>query len=111
MRLQLMSFNILRKSLDDSAFCPLCQAAMYWMDAEQFDQDINFHECSHCQHRVFQEPQHSCHCDSCLNERKKVMRATRLQETRKSHGRRKDIVELELHQLKFVEKLFLLVST
>ena len=30
-----MSFNILRKSLDDSAFCPLCQAAMYWMDAER----------------------------------------------------------------------------
>jgi Zn ribbon nucleic-acid-binding protein len=103
-----MSLNILRKSLDDSAFCPLCQAAMYWLDAEQFDQDLNFHECSHCQHRVFQEPKQSCHCDSCLSERKKAMRATRLQENRKSQGRRKDVAELELHQLKFVEKLFLL---
>lgn len=103
-----MSLNILRKSLDDSAFCPLCQAAMYWVDAEQFDQDLNFHECSHCQHRVFQEPKQSCHCDSCLSERKKAMRATRLQENRKSQGRRKDVAELELHQLKFVEKLFLL---
>ena len=103
-----MSLNILRKSLDDSAFCPLCQAAMYWVDAEQFDQDLNFHECSHCQHRVFQEPKLSCHCDSCLSERKKAMRATRLQENRKSQGRRKDVAELELHQLKFVEKLFLL---
>ena len=104
----LMSFNILQKNLDASAFCPLCQAAMYWIDAEQFDQDINFHECSHCQHRVFQEPQYSCHCDSCLGERKKAMRATRLQENRKGQRRNKDSVELELYQLKFVEKLFLL---
>ncbi len=103
-----MSFNILRKQLDDSRFCPLCQAAMYWVDAEQFEQELQFHECSHCRHRLFQAPQYSCHCEACLNERKKAMRATRLQETRKSQSRPKDRVELELNQLNFVQKLFLL---
>lgn len=103
-----MSFNILRKEMDNSAFCPLCQAAMYWIDAEQFDQDINFHECSHCQHRVFQTKKSTCHCDACLGDRKKAMRATRVQESRKIQGRKKDTVELELHQLSFLHKLFLL---
>lgn len=103
-----MSFNILQKQLDDSRFCPLCQAAMYWVEAEQFDQDVTFHECSHCQHRVFNTAQHNCHCDSCLSERKKALRATRIQEGRKLQGRKKDTVQLELGQLNFVQKLFLL---
>ena len=47
-----MVLQILQKQLDESSHCPLCQASMYWVDAEQFEQDIQFHECSHCQHRV-----------------------------------------------------------
>ncbi|MBW6332494.1 hypothetical protein KZ866_33690, partial [Pseudomonas aeruginosa] len=48
-----MALQILQKQLDESSHCPLCQASMYWVDAEQFEQDVQFHECSHCQHPEF----------------------------------------------------------
>lgn len=104
-----MSLNVLRKQLDDSRFCPLCQAAMYWVEAEQFDQDVTFHECSHCKHRLFQEPQHNCYCESCLSQRKRALTEAKRQE-RQIYQRRqkKDVVLKELHQLRFIDKLFLL---
>ncbi len=63
-----MALQILQKQLDESSHCPLCQASMYWVDAEQFEQDIQFHECSHCQHRVFKDTKMTCHCDQCTKK-------------------------------------------
>ena len=58
--------QILQKQLDESTLCPLCQASMYWIEAEQYEQELNFHECSHCEHRIFQNSQQqNCHCVSC----------------------------------------------
>ncbi len=102
-----MSLQILHKQLDESTPCPLCQAAMFWVDAEQYDKEINFHECSHCQHRVFSNSNLNCHCDSCLAQRKKILKETRQQEQRKTKTK-KDIYEFELGQLSFMHKLFLL---
>ena len=102
-----MSLQILHKQLDESTPCPLCQAAMFWVDAEQYDKEINFHECSHCQHRVFSNSNLNCHCDSCLAQRKKILKETRQQEQRKTKNQ-KDIYEFELGQLSFMQKLFLL---
>ena len=101
-----MSLQILHKQLDESTPCPLCQAAMFWVDAEQYDKEINFHECSHCQHRVFSNSNLNCHCDSCLAQRKKILKETRQQEQRKTKNQ-KDIYEFELGQLSFMHKLFL----
>ena len=42
-----MELQILQKQLDESSHCPLCQASMYWVEAEQYSQEIQFHECSH----------------------------------------------------------------
>ncbi|ESK40907.1 hypothetical protein P256_00335 [Acinetobacter nectaris CIP 110549] len=101
-----MFIQIIKKQLDSSTLCPLCHAAMYWVDAEQFDTDLNFHQCSHCEHRVFQSSAFSCHCEACTQKRKKMLKETRLQEVRKF--RKKDIEAPSLHQLSFVKKLFLL---
>lgn len=101
-----MLLQILQKQLDESTTCPLCQAAMYWVEAEQYDQDIQFHECSHCTHRIYQNSQLTCHCERCTAKRKKLLQETRLQEQRKL--KHKEIVELELNQLSFLHKLFLL---
>ena len=90
-QIHLMSLQILHKQLDESTPCPLCQAAMFWVDAEQYDKEINFHECSHCQHRVFSNSNLNCHCDSCLAQRKKILKETRQQEQRKT--KTKDIWE------------------
>lgn len=100
--------QILRKQLDESTFCPLCQASMLFIEAEEFEKEIVFHQCSHCQHQVFQDSQHNCHCPSCLQKRKQLMKATRLQEQRKRSSKEKDVVLLELDQLSFLNKLFLL---
>lgn len=101
-----MLLNILQKQLDESTLCPLCQASMYWVEAEQYDQQVEFHECSHCQHRLFVEPQHTCHCARCTDQRKKLLKETRLQEQRKLQA--KDTQEHSLHELSFLHKLFLL---
>ncbi|MGE8652407.1 hypothetical protein [Acinetobacter sp. YH12227] len=99
-------FNVLRKQMDDSTQCPLCRASMYWVDAEQMDQEFNFHECSHCKHQIFPEQQLNCHCESCQMARKKLLKETRLQEQRKLKN--KVLQERELSELSFVQKLFLL---
>ena len=54
--------QILQKQLDESTLCPLCQASMYWVEAEQYEQELNFHQCSHCEHRIYQNSQQqNCH--------------------------------------------------
>ncbi|OTG66374.1 hypothetical protein [Acinetobacter silvestris] len=98
--------QILRKQLDDSTYCPLCQASMYFVEAEEFDKDINFHQCSHCHHQIFPDQQRNCHCDTCQSKRKKLMKDARLQEQRKFQ--KKEVYELGLNQLSFLHKLFLL---
>lgn len=98
--------NVLQKQLDDSTLCPICRAAMYWIEAEQFGTDLTYHQCSHCQHQMFSDVRSNCHCEHCQNKRKKLLRETRLQEQRKTQ--QKDIPAYELAQLSFVDKLFLL---
>ena len=103
-----MLLQILQKQLDESTSCPLCQASMFWIEAEQYDQAINFHECSHCQHRVFQDQRNNCHCDKCLANRKRMLTETRLQEQRKIKSKEKDQVEYRLGLISFLNKIFLL---
>ena len=102
-----MDLQILQKQLDESSHCPLCQASMYWVEAEQYTQELQFHECSHCQHRIFQqESKLNCHCAQCTAARKKQTQQTRLQEQRKYST--KDEVIYSLNQLSFLHKLFFL---
>lgn len=101
-------FQVLVKQLDESNLCPLCQASMYWVEAEQYEQSVNFHECSHCQHRVFQADKGNCHCDTCLAKRKQLTQETRLQEQRKNKVKAKTQFEYDLNQLSLIQKLFLL---
>ncbi|WOE33061.1 MULTISPECIES: hypothetical protein [unclassified Acinetobacter] len=98
--------QIIQKQLDESVQCPLCRASMYWVEAEQYDIPVHFHECSHCKHQIYAENQYNCHCEQCTSKRKKLLRETRLQETRKS--KRSISTEIELSKLSFIHKLFLL---
>jgi len=79
---------------------------MFFIEAEEFEKELNFHQCSHCQHQVYPTNQHNCHCASCLQKRKQQMKATLMQEQRKAHP--KDVVLFELNQLSFLNQLFLL---
>lgn len=102
-----MELQILQKQLDESSHCPLCQASMFWIEAEQYSQEFQFHECSHCQHRVFKsDSKLNCHCAQCTAQRKKQTQQTILQEQRKYKV--KDEVIYSLNQLSFMHKLFLL---
>lgn len=102
-----MDLQILQKQLDESSHCPLCQASMFWIEAEQYSQEFQFHECSHCQHRVFKsDSKLNCHCVQCTAQRKKQTQQTILQEQRKYKV--KDEVIYSLNQLSFMHKLFLL---
>lgn len=102
-----MTLNVLQKQLDESTACPLCQAAMYWVEAEHFDQELNYHECSHCHHQLYPDQKHNCFCEKCLANRRRQMKETRLQENRQ-HQSKKDVHQYELGQLSFLNKLFLL---
>ena len=100
-----MELQILQKQLDESSHCPLCQASMYWVEAEQYSQEIQFHECSHCQHRVFTSSSKlNCHCDQCTAQRKKQTQQTKIQEQRKYKV--KDEVIYSLNQLSFTRRAF-----
>ena len=102
-----MDLQILQKQLDESSHCPLCHASMFWVEAEQYSQEFQFHECSHCQHRVFRsDSKLNCHCAQCTAQRKKQTQQTILQEQRKYKV--KDEVIYSLNQLSFLHKLFLL---
>lgn len=102
-----MSIQVLRKQLDESQHCPLCQASMYYIDAEQFEKELNFYQCSHCEHQIFQEAHRTCHCESCQNTRKKMIKETRQQEQRFKESK-SDLVIKDLNQLSFLQQLFLL---
>lgn len=102
-----MTLNVLQKQLDESTKCPLCQAAMYWVEAEQYEQEISYHQCSHCQHQVFSDPKNNCYCERCLANRRRMMKETRLQENRQ-HKSKQDVHQFELSQINFLNKLFLL---
>ena len=103
-----MALQILQKQLDESTRCSLCQGAMFWIEAEQYDLPIQYHECAHCQHQVYQDDKGNCHCEKCASNRKKLLKETRLQEQRKYSTKSKDNYEYELNQLSFLNKLFLL---
>lgn len=81
---------------------------MYFIEAEEFDQELVYHQCSHCEHQLYQSGDRTCHCAACKNKRKKLMQETRLQEQRKLLAKSRDVQELDLHQLNFMQKLFLL---
>ena len=102
-----MELQILQKQLDESSHCPLCQASMFWVEAELYAQEFQFHECSHCQHRVFHnESRLNCHCSQCTTQRKKQTQQARLQE--QQQYKIKDEIVYHLDQLSFLHKLFLL---
>ena len=101
-----MTVNVLQKQLDESTLCPVCQAAMYWIEAEQYGTDLTYHHCMHCQHKIFVDVRQNCHCEHCQNKRKKLVRETRLQEQRKVQ--KKDIPQYGLNEISLVDKLFLL---
>lgn len=105
-----MEIQVLSKVLDESSFCPLCNAAVYFVEGEFNDHDLQFSECSYCSHRVFPENNHTCHCDTCTTKRKKIIKETSAEEKlafkhKKKHAE-DDVVDL--HQLSFLQKLFLL---
>lgn len=102
-----MVFSVLQKQLDESTHCPLCKASMYWIEAEQYDQELSYHECSHCQHQLYSDQKHNCYCERCLAQRKRMLKEVRLQENRQYH-KKQDRPVLELNQLSFINKLFLL---
>ncbi len=102
-----MTINVLQKQLDESTACTLCQGSMYWVEAEEYDQELSYHECSYCQHRIYNDQVHNCYCESCLANRRRQMKETRLQENHKSK-KKEDLHQYELHQLSFLNKLFLL---
>ncbi|WP_370458610.1 hypothetical protein [Acinetobacter baylyi] len=79
---------------------------MFLVDAEEFDQEIQFYECSHCQHRLFNEENRTCHCATCTQQRKKLIQQTRQQEQLKY--KIKDERIFNLNELSFLHKLFLL---
>lgn len=102
--------QILQKKLDESTQCPLCRASMYWVEAEQYDKELNYHECSYCEHKIYQDKVHTCHCIGCQNNRKKLIKEALNQETYKQKNKGKDKADMEhkLNQLSFIQKLFLL---
>lgn len=107
--LKISMLQILQKQLDESTHCPLCQASMFYVEAEEFEKDVYLHQCSHCQHQVFQDTKRTCHCESCHNKRRKLIKETRIQETRKLKQKdNKDNFEMGLNHLSFLNKLFLL---
>jgi hypothetical protein len=103
-----MLLENIQKQLDESTQCPLCKASMFWIEAEEYGNEIKFHECSNCAHQIYQTPHHNCHCTSCAANRKKLVKETREQEHRFHKQKSQDIVERDLNQLSFLQKLFLL---
>lgn len=104
-----MQIEILRKQMDESTFCPLCKASMFFIEADEFGRELNFHQCSHCEHQLFYEQRRNCHCAKCLKQRKSMTKATRLQEGRKLQRKQQaERMPIDLNQVSFIHKLFLL---
>ena len=104
--------QIFQKQLDASQHCPVCQAAMYWVEAEYYHQAMNYHQCSHCDHCQFvQNAGQNCHCEYCLKQRKKSIQSslyTERKEQQRKKQRAEDNLEYLLDDLSLLEKLFLL---
>ena len=98
--------QILQKQLEAATQCPLCRAAMYWIEAIDYEQDLTWHECSHCAHQLFTSQTRNCHCTTCQNQRKKMMQQTKQQEIR--HNNKQDLPQPKLENLSFLKQLFLL---
>lgn len=98
--------QILQKQLDGGTACPLCGASMYWIEALDYEQDVTWHQCQHCEHQLYSNTNRNCHCQSCQNQRKKMMQQTRLQEAQR-HAKQ-DHPQPKLEQLSFLKQLFLL---
>ena len=78
---------------------------MYWIEGT-IRQELQFHECSHCQHRVFKSDSRlNCHCAQCTTQRKKQTQQTILYKN-SINTKIKDEV-YSLNQLSFMHKLFL----
>lgn len=104
--------QIYQKNLDESQFCPMCRASMYWIEAEFYHKPLNFHQCSSCQHSVFYgENAQSCQCQKCTQLRKKSLQETKSLEKRTNWQKKnkyKDDAETLLDDLSLSDKLFLL---
>lgn len=98
--------QILQKQLEAGTQCPLCGASMYWIEALDYEQDLTWHECSHCSHQRYTLQTRNCHCASCQSQRKKIMQQTLQQETRRN--RPQDTPQPRLEHLSFIKQLFLL---
>lgn len=105
-----MQLQVINKQLDESTFCSLCKAAMYFVEAEENDREFYFNECSFCGHCEFPDNRHNCNCESCLAKRKKIIKETTEEEVRFRSGKKKqkEYTEVDLNQLSFIQKLFLL---
>lgn len=94
------------KQLDEKYWRPLCQASMYWVEAEQYEQELNFHQCSHCEHRIFKIANNKTVIAQAVPTTQKIMAETRCKNNKKF--KKQDAPERELNQLRFIDKLFLL---
>lgn len=103
-----MTLQILQKTLDSSTYCPICKGAMFWVEAEEYDIDILFHQCSYCEHQIFPNGERNCHCDACSKSRRSKIKETKAQEVRKKHRKANDEEIKNLESLSFLTKLFLL---
>lgn len=104
--------QLYQKQLDDSQLCPICQAAMHFIEGEYHHKAVQYHHCSHCQHCIFYGDQPlQCHCPACLVKRQRQIQQTRWDERKdewqKKH-KRQDNVEFLLDDLSLMNKLFLL---
>lgn len=103
-----MVLRVLNKSLDASTHCNLCKGAMFWVEAEEYDIEIQYHQCSYCEHRIYINEQRACHCSACTKSRKAKIKETKAQEIRKEFRKVNDEVIKNLDDLTFLTKLFLL---
>lgn len=103
-----MALQILQKTLDASTYCPICKGAMFWVEAEEYDIEILFHQCSYCEHQIFPNQERNCHCDSCSKNRRSKIKEAKAQEARNKHRKANDEEVKDLDSLSFLTKLFLL---
>lgn len=103
-----MVLQVLQKNLDASVLCPICKGAMSWVEAEEYDLEILFHQCNYCEHQVFPNKERNCHCAYCAKSRKTMIKETKAKEVRKEFRRRNDDEIKSLDSLTFLTKLLLL---
>lgn len=104
--------EIVYQHINLDMLCPLCQQAMYDIEAVILNRSVHFFQCLACQHKIYPQQDRVCHCSHCVKERKKQMTATLKEESLKyKTGKQKDKntnSQIELNQLSFMHQLFLL---